>query len=88
MLDFLDDKAGKPVAINKFIGRRPTFAFGNSEGDLQMLQWTASGSGQRFIGIVHHPDAEREWNYDRYSLSAGWIKRSTRRFRKDGPWWT
>ncbi len=67
LLDFHDDKAGKPSAINKFIGRRPIFAFGNSDGDLQMLQWTASGSGPHFMGIVHHTDAEREWNYDRYS---------------------
>jgi phosphoglycolate phosphatase-like HAD superfamily hydrolase len=67
MLDFFDDKAGKPVAINKFIGRRPIFAFGNSDGDLQMLQWTASGKGTRFMGIVHHTDDEREWNYDRHS---------------------
>lgn len=67
MLDFHDDKAGKPVAINKFIGRRPIFAFGNSDGDLPMLQWTASGSGQRFMGIIHHTDAEREWEYDRNS---------------------
>jgi hypothetical protein len=67
MLDFHDDKAGKPVAINKFIGRRPIFAFGNSDGDLQMLQWTASGTGKRFMGLIHHTDDEREWNYDRYS---------------------
>lgn len=66
-LDFLDDKAGKPVAINKFIGRRPILAFGNSDGDLQMLQWTAAGAGARFMGIVHHTDAEREWAYDRTS---------------------
>ncbi len=67
MLDFLDDKAGKPAAINKFIGRKPIFAFGNSDGDLQMLQWTASGKGKRFLGIVHHTDAEREYEYDRFS---------------------
>jgi len=66
-LDFIDDKEGKPVAINKFIGRRPILAFGNSDGDLQMLQWTAAGSGARFMGIVHHTDAEREWAYDRES---------------------
>jgi hypothetical protein len=68
MLDFHDDKAGKPVAINKFIGRRPILAFGNSDGDLQMLQWTASGKGKRFMGLIHHTDDEREWSYDRYSL--------------------
>jgi 2C-methyl-D-erythritol 2,4-cyclodiphosphate synthase len=66
-LDFIDDKEGKPVAINKFIGRRPIAAFGNSDGDLQMLQWTAAGSGARFMGIVHRTDAEREWAYDRKS---------------------
>lgn len=66
-IDFIDDKAGKPVGINKFIGRRPIFAFGNSDGDLQMLQWTAAGDGPRFMGIVHHTDAAREWAYDRNS---------------------
>jgi haloacid dehalogenase-like hydrolase len=66
-IDFIDDKAGKPVGINKFIGRRPILAFGNSDGDHQMLQWTAAGSGPRFMGLVHHTDAEREWAYDRPS---------------------
>ena len=66
-IDFIDDKEGKPVAINKFIGRRPILAFGNSDGDLQMLQWTAAGGGARFMGIVHHTDADREWAYDRKS---------------------
>ncbi len=66
-LDFIDDKAGKPVGIHKFIGRRPILAFGNSDGDLQMLQWTAAGTGARFLGLVHHTDAEREWAYDRES---------------------
>lgn len=66
-IDFIDDKEGKPVAINKFIGRRPIFAFGNSDGDHEMLLWTAAGSGARFMGIVHHTDAEREWAYDRQS---------------------
>jgi phosphoserine phosphatase len=66
-IDFIDDKAGKPVAINKFIGRRPILAFGNSDGDHQMLQWTAAGPGARLMGIVHHTDAEREWAYDRQS---------------------
>jgi hypothetical protein len=63
-LDFIDDKAGKPVGISKFIGRRPVFAFGNSDGDQQMLEWTAAGQGARFMGLVHHTDAEREWAYD------------------------
>jgi phosphoglycolate phosphatase-like HAD superfamily hydrolase len=66
-LNFNDDKAGKPVAIQMHIGRRPIFSFGNSDGDLQMLQWTAAGSGARFMGLVHHTDAEREWAYDRTS---------------------
>jgi 2C-methyl-D-erythritol 2,4-cyclodiphosphate synthase len=64
-IDFIDDKAGKPVAINKFIGRRPIAAFGNSDGDLQMLQWTAAAEGARLMLIVHHTDADREWAYDR-----------------------
>ena len=66
-VDFIDDGAGKPVGILRHIGRRPIFAFGNSDGDLEMLQWTAAGSGARFMGIVHHTDAEREWAYDRQS---------------------
>ena len=66
-LDFIDDKAGKPAGIQQHIGRRPIFAFGNSDGDLQMLQWTAAGGGARFMGLVHHTDAEREWAYDRKS---------------------
>jgi len=66
-IDFIDDKAGKPVGIHKFIGRRPIAAFGNSDGDLQMLQWTAGGEGARFMLLVHHTDAEREWAYDRKS---------------------
>jgi hypothetical protein len=66
-VDFIDDKAGKPVAIHNFIGRRPVLAFGNSDGDLQMLQWTAAGSGMRFMGLVHHTDATREYAYDRTS---------------------
>jgi phosphoserine phosphatase len=66
-VEFIDDGPGKPVGINRFIGRRPVFAFGNSDGDHQMLQWTAAGAGRRFMGIVHHTDAEREWAYDRQS---------------------
>jgi len=64
-IDFIDDKEGKPVGIHKFIGRRPIAAFGNSDGDLQMLQWTAAGNGPRFMLLIHHTDAEREWAYDR-----------------------
>jgi hypothetical protein len=66
-IDFIDDKAGKPVGIHKIIGRRPLMAFGNSDGDVQMLQWTTAGTGPRFGLIVHHTDAEREWAYDRNS---------------------
>jgi hypothetical protein len=66
-LDFVDDKEGKAIAIQRFIGRRPIAAFGNSDGDLQMLQWTASGSGPRLMGLIRHTDAEREWAYDRQS---------------------
>jgi len=66
-INFIDDKAGKPVGIHQQIGRRPIAAFGNSDGDLQMLQWTAAGSGVRFCLYVHHTDAEREWAYDRDS---------------------
>ncbi len=66
-VNFIDDKAGKPVAIQMHIGRRPIAAFGNSDGDLQMLQWTAAGAGARFALIVHHTDADREWAYDRES---------------------
>jgi phosphoglycolate phosphatase-like HAD superfamily hydrolase len=66
-IDFIDDKAGKPVAIHRFIGRRPIAAFGNSDGDLQMLQWATGGEGARFALLVRHTDAEREWAYDRDS---------------------
>ena len=66
-IDFIDDNVGKPVGIHKFIGRRPVMAFGNSDGDYEMLEWTTSGPGPRFGLIVHHTDAEREWAYDRDS---------------------
>jgi hypothetical protein len=66
-IDFIDDKDGKPVGIQKFIGKRPAAAFGNSDGDLQMLQWTAAGDGKRLMVYIHHTDAEREWAYDRES---------------------
>ncbi|TMU71921.1 haloacid dehalogenase-like hydrolase [Pseudomonas fluorescens] len=62
-----DDGPGKPESIDAVIGKRPILAFGNSDGDLQMLQWTAAGSGKRFMGLVHHTDAKREWAYDRKS---------------------
>lgn len=66
-INFIDDKEGKPVGIHRHIGRRPIAAFGNSDGDLQMLHWTAAGTGPRFCLYVHHTDAEREWAYDRES---------------------
>jgi phosphoserine phosphatase len=66
-IDFIDDKEGKPVGIQKFIGQRPAAAFGNSDGDLAMLQWTAAGEGPRFGLLVRHTDAEREYAYDRKS---------------------
>jgi hypothetical protein len=66
-VEFIDDGPGKPVGINRFIGRRPVFAFGNSDGDQQMLEWTAAGERLRFMGLVHHDDAVREYAYDRNS---------------------
>jgi phosphoserine phosphatase len=66
-VDFVDDKAGKPAGIHQVIGRRPTIAFGNSDGDFEMLEWTTAAKGPRLGVIVHHTDAEREWAYDRDS---------------------
>ncbi len=66
-MNFVDDKDGKPVGINQHIGQRPLAAFGNSDGDYQMLDWTTSGDGPRLGLIVHHTDAEREYAYDRHS---------------------
>lgn len=66
-INFNNDKAGKPIGIQMHIGRRPIAAFGNSDGDLQMLQWTAGGKGKHLCLYVHHTDAEREWAYDRES---------------------
>jgi phosphoglycolate phosphatase-like HAD superfamily hydrolase len=66
-VEFVDDGPGKPVGINRFIGRRPVFAFGNSDGDQQMLEYTAGGGGARFMGLVHHTDGVREYAYDRQS---------------------
>jgi hypothetical protein len=84
-LDFLDDKEGKPVNIQKIIGRRPRAAFGNSDGDLAMLQWTCAGPGARFCLYVHHTDGEREWAYDRAS-SIGRLDRGLDEARAKG--WT
>jgi phosphoglycolate phosphatase-like HAD superfamily hydrolase len=66
-MDFIDDGEGKPVGIHKFIGRRPIAAFGNSDGDFQMIEWTTSGPGPRLGVYLHHDDAEREFAYDRQS---------------------
>ena len=66
-IDFIDDKEGKPIGINKHIGRKPIFCSGNSDGDLAMMQWTASGNGKRFMLYLHHTDSIREWAYDRNS---------------------
>ena len=62
---YIDDREAKPVAIQTFIGRRPIAAFGNSDGDLQMLQWTMAGDGARLGVLIHHTDADREYAYDR-----------------------
>ena len=66
-INFIDDKAGKPVGIHSHIGRRPIAAFGNSDGDFQMIEWTTSGDGARLGVYIHHSDSEREWAYDRDS---------------------
>jgi hypothetical protein len=66
-VEFVDDGPGKPVGINRFIGRRPILAFGNSDGDLQMLQYTAAGDGARLLALLHHTDGDREYAYDRQS---------------------
>jgi phosphoserine phosphatase len=75
-IDLVDDKEGKPVGIQSRIGRRPIAAFGNSDGDLQMLEWTMAGDGARFALFVHHDDAQREFAYDRedkmQQFSEGW----------------
>ncbi|WP_348799339.1 HAD family hydrolase [Flavobacterium adhaerens] len=81
-LDFYDDKEGKPVAINKYIGRKPIFAAGNSDGDLQMLQYAASNKLKNFELYVHHTDSIREWAYDRKShigtFDKGWDEATAR----------
>lgn len=81
-------KEGKPIGIQKFIGRRPIFAFSNSDGDQQMLEWTAAGSGPRFMGLVHHTDAEREWAYDRTSHIGRLDKAQDEANKRVGPLWT
>ncbi|MFO1090953.1 MAG: HAD family hydrolase [Hyphomicrobiales bacterium] len=74
-VEFVDDKAGKPLGINRAIGRRPVAAFGNSDGDFEMLQWTTASGPRRLAMIVHHDDAEREYAYDRTS-SVGRLARA------------
>jgi hypothetical protein len=74
-VEFIDDGPGKPVGINHFIGRRPIMAFGNSDGDYEMLRWTTAGKGSRFGLIVHHTDADREYAYD-YPSKVGQLKRA------------
>ena len=66
-IDFINDKEGKPIAIHRFIGRRPVAAFGNSDGDLAMLNWTEAGAGTGLMVYIHHTDSDREWAYDRES---------------------
>jgi haloacid dehalogenase-like hydrolase len=85
-IDLIDDKEGKPVGIQSHIGRRPIAAFGNSDGDLQMLQWTMAGSGPCFALLVHHDDAAREFAYDAPRMSASLIRLGTKPSLKAGPW--
>ena len=84
-LELYNDKEGKPVAIQQQIGRRPLAAFGNSDGDLPMLQWTMAGKGARLALVVHHTDAAREWAYDRTS-PIGRLNRALDEARAQG--WT
>jgi hypothetical protein len=82
-IGFIDDKEGKPVGIEQYIGRRPIAAFGNSDGDFQMLEWTMAGAGPRFALLVHHDDADREVAYDRHS-SVGELSRGLDEAAKRG----
>jgi hypothetical protein len=84
-VELVDDGPGKPVSIERGIGQRPILAFGNSDRDLEMLQYTAAGSGPRFAGLVHHTDSEREWAYDRASR-IGTLDRALEEARRRG--WT
>jgi 2C-methyl-D-erythritol 2,4-cyclodiphosphate synthase len=84
-MNFIDDGAGKPVGINQHIGRRPIAAFGNSDGDLEMLQWTTAGQGARFGLLIHHTDPDREWAYDRTS-SIGHLDKALDEAQTEG--WT
>jgi hypothetical protein len=69
-VSFIDDKDGKPIGINSHIGRRPIAAFGNSDGDIQMLEWATAGKGARLALLVHHTDAEREYSYNEGAVKA------------------
>jgi phosphoserine phosphatase len=82
-VEFIDDGPGKPVGINHFIGRRPIMAFGNSDGDYEMLRWTTAGRGPRFGLIVHHTDAKREYAYD-FPSRVGQLKRALEEAPKRG----
>ncbi len=84
-LDFIDDKEGKPLNIQKIIGKKPVFSSGNSDGDLQMMQWTASNKHKNFMLYVHHTDSIREWAYDRNS-HIGKLDKGLDQAKKDG--WT
>ena len=84
-LEFIDDKEGKPLNIQKIIGKKPVFSSGNSDGDLQMMQWAASNTYKSFMLYVHHTDAEREWAYDRAS-HIGKLDKGLDQALKDG--WT
>ncbi len=83
-INFIDDHEGKPVGIEQTVGRRPIVAFGNSDGDYEMLRWTTSGPGPRLGVIVHHTDAAREWAYDRLSFMGRLARRSTKHRRAAG----
>ena len=83
-LNYFDDKEGKPIPIYRHTGSRPLAAFGNSDGDLQMLQWTAAGNGARYCLLVRHTDAVREWAYDRSPKGKLKRPRGSQRERLDG----
>jgi hypothetical protein len=85
-MNFIDDKTGKPVGINSHIGRRPIAAFGNSDGDQQMLEWTQAGSGARLMMLVHHDDAVREFAYGAESKIGTFSDALMAEAKKDG--WT
>jgi hypothetical protein len=83
-LDFYDDGDGKPMAIQKFVGRRPIAAVGNSDGDLPLLQWTAAGAGRRLLLLVDHTDAEREYAYQVHPTGLGRLETALAEARRRG----